>query len=108
MGNEARAPTKIISLPQGGGALRGLGEKFSPDLHTGTGNLTVPIAVPAGRKGHEPELKLAYSTGYGNGYLGLGWTLTVPGVARETAAGVPQYDNERDTFILSGAEDLVP
>ena len=26
----------MIGLPQGGGALSGLGEKFSPDLHTGT------------------------------------------------------------------------
>ena len=27
---------QIISLPKGGGAQHGLGEKFSPDLHTGT------------------------------------------------------------------------
>src|SRR3954452_19865018 len=108
MADGTRAPTQIISLPQGGGAMHGLGEKFSPDLHTGTGNFTVPIAVPPGRRGHKPKLDLVYSTGHGNGYLGLGWTLTVPGVARQTARGVPRYDNERDTFILSGAEDLVP
>jgi hypothetical protein len=30
------------SLPSGGGAIRGLGESFQPDLHTGTGNLGVP------------------------------------------------------------------
>ena len=30
-----------ISLPKGGGALHGIGEKFAPDLHTGTGNFTV-------------------------------------------------------------------
>ena len=33
-----------IALPKGGGALSGIGEKFSPDLHTGTGNFSVPIA----------------------------------------------------------------
>ena len=38
--------SNIISLPKGGGAQHGLGEKFSPDLHTGTGNFTVPIALP--------------------------------------------------------------
>jgi hypothetical protein len=26
----------IISLPKGGGALKGIGEKFSPDLQTGS------------------------------------------------------------------------
>jgi RHS repeat-associated protein len=96
-----------ISLPTGGGALQGIGEKFSPDLHTGTGNLTVPIAIPPGRNGFHPELDLAYSTGAGNGPFGLGWTLGLPGIRRRTARGVPRYDGS-DVFVLSGAEDLVP
>jgi RHS repeat-associated protein len=87
--------------------LRGIGETFSPDLQSGTGNVTVPIVVPAGRLGLEPKLSLAYSTGNGNGLFGLGWTLIIPGVSRKTARGVPVYDDERDTFVLSG-EDLVP
>src|SRR5262245_23242802 len=97
----------IISLPKGGGALKGLGEKFSPDLQTGTGNFTLPIVVPAGRNGFQPSLNLSYSTGHGNGLFGLGWTLGVAGVARQTAKGVPAYERS-DVFILSGAEDLVP
>jgi RHS repeat-associated protein len=100
--------SQVLSLPKGGGALRGLGEKFSPDLHTGTGNFTVPLAVPTGRNGFQPELALAYSTAAGNGLFGLGWTLSVPGVSRRTAKGVPRYDEERDVYVLSGAEDLVP
>ncbi|MET8049340.1 SpvB/TcaC N-terminal domain-containing protein [Streptosporangium sp. NPDC005286] len=108
MSDAAHAPTQIISLPQGGGAVKGLGEKFSPDPHTGTGNFAVPLAVPAGRNGFEPKLDLAYSTGAGNGWFGLGWGLSVPGVCRRTSRGVPVYDDDRDTFILSGVEDLVP
>ncbi|MEL6441290.1 MAG: hypothetical protein AAFQ80_18805 [Cyanobacteria bacterium J06621_8] len=27
----------------------GIGEKFAPDLHTGTGNFTVPMALPGDR-----------------------------------------------------------
>lgn len=96
-----------ISLPKGGGALHGLGEKFSPDLHTGTGNFTVPITIPKGRNGFQPQLSLVYSTGNGNGIFGLGWTLSVPGITRKTSKGVPQYDDARDVFLLSGAEDLV-
>ena len=56
-----RAPTGPASrcrarspASSGGGALQGIGEKFSPDLHTGTGNLTVPLALPPGRGGFEP------------------------------------------------------
>lgn len=96
-----------ISTPKGGGAVGGLGEKFSPDLFTGTGNFSVPIALPPGRNGFQPELGLQYSTGSGNSPFGLGWNLSVPGVMRKTAKGVPKYDDEKDTFILSGAEDLI-
>src|SRR5438552_3063974 len=96
----------VISLPKGGGALHGIGEKFSPDLHTGTGNFSVPIALPPGRNAFQPQLNLVYSTGQGNGFFGQGWSLGIPGVSRRTAKGVPRYD-ENDVFILSGAEDLV-
>src|SRR5207249_854242 len=51
MGDSASAPGQIIALPKGGGAQRGLGETFSPDLQSGTGNFTVPVTLPAGRNG---------------------------------------------------------
>jgi RHS repeat-associated protein len=108
MGDQTKGSSQVISLPQGGGALQGIGEKFSPDLHTGSGNFTVPIALPPGRNGFQPQLNLVYSTGHGNGPFGLGWNLSVPGVSRKTSKGVPWYDDSKDVFILSGAEDLVP
>jgi RHS repeat-associated protein len=108
MSGKSNTPGSIISLPQGGGALQGMGETFSPDLQTGTGNFTVPISVPPGRNGFQPQLSLQYSTGNGNGPFGLGWNLSVPGVSRKTSSGIPQYDDTLDTFLLSGAEDLVP
>ncbi|HEY6121028.1 MAG TPA: SpvB/TcaC N-terminal domain-containing protein, partial [Pyrinomonadaceae bacterium] len=97
---------QIISLPKGGGALHGMGEKFSPDLHTGTGNYSIPITLPSGRNGFQPNLELLYSTGHGNGPFGLGWKLNIPGVTCKTSKGVPVYD-EKTVFILSGVEDLV-
>ena len=108
MGNSAGASQQIIAAPKGGGAQKGIGEKFSPDLFTGTGNFTVPIALPPGRNGFQPQINLVYSTGHGNGPFGLGWNLSVPGVSRKTWKGIPQYEDARDVFILSGAEDLVP
>ena len=29
-------------------------------------------------------------------------------MSRKTSRGIPQYDDDHDTFLLSGAEDLVP
>jgi hypothetical protein len=89
-------------LPKGGGAVRGLGEKFAPDLHTGTGACSVPIDLPPGRAGLQPSLTLAYNSGSGNGPFGLGWSLGVPGITRQTSRGLPTYDDERDVFVLSG------
>lgn len=108
MSNTSGTSEQVISLPKGGGALHGIGEKFSPDLFTGTGNFTVPIALPPGRNGFQPQLNLIYSSGNGNWPFGLGWSLSIPGVSRKTSKGVPIYDDTKDTFILSGAEDLVP
>ena len=108
MGEAARSPAEIISLPQGGGAMHGLGETFTADVQSGTGHLTLPLTVPKGRGGFGPELTLAYSTGSGNGRFGLGWQIALPGVSRLTARGVPLYQDGRDVFVLSGAEELVP
>jgi RHS repeat-associated protein len=108
MGDNGTASGQLISLPKGGGALQGIGETFSPDLHTGTGNFSIPIAVPPGRNGFQPQLSLVYSTGNGNGPFGLGWDLNVPGVSRKTSKGIPRYLDKEDIFLISGSEDLVP
>jgi hypothetical protein len=99
-----------ISLPKGGGAIRGLGEKFAANPVTGTGSMTVPIGISPGRSGFGPQLSRSYDSGYGNGPLGFGWSLSIPAVTKKTDKGLPQYRDaeESDVFVLSGAEDLVP
>jgi len=99
-----------ISLSKGGGAIRGIGEKFAANPVTGTGSVTIPIATTPGRSGFGPQLALSYDSGAGNGPFGLGWTLSLPAITRKTDKGLPLYrdDEESDTFILSGSEDLVP
>lgn len=99
-----------ISLPKGGGAIRGMGEKFAANPVTGTGSLSVPIATSPGRGGFGPQLALSYNSGAGNGPFGLGWHLSVPAITRKTDKGLPHYCDaeESDVFILLGAEDLVP
>jgi RHS repeat-associated protein len=108
MSNKSGTSKQVISLPQGGGAQHGIGEKFTPDIYTGTGNFTIPIALLPGRNGFQPQLNLVYSTGTGNSAFGLGWYLGIPGVSRQTAQGIPRYDDAKDIFVLSGAEDLLP
>ena len=99
-----------ISLPKGGGAIRGIGEKFAANPVTGTGSMSIPIATSPGRSGFGPQLSLSYDSGAGNGPFGFGWNLSVPLITRKTDKGLPRYHDadESDVFILSGAEDLVP
>jgi hypothetical protein len=109
-GGAATATAPTISLPKGGGAIRGIGEKFAANPVTGTGSLTVPIATSPGRAGFGPQLSLAYDSGAGNGPFGFGWRLAVPAITRQTDKGLPRYRDadESDVFLLSDADDLVP
>src|SRR5215210_4899959 len=81
--------TPSIQLPKGGGAIRGIGEKFGANPVTGTGALTVPIVTSPGRSGFGPQLSLAYDSGAGNGPFGLGWSLSLPAITRKTDKGLP-------------------
>src|SRR6516162_9941921 len=103
-------PLPTVSLPKGGGAIRGIGEKFAANPVTGTGSMSVPIATTPGRSGLGPQLSLSYDSGAGNGPFGFGWSLSLPSITRKTDKGLPQYHDadDSDVFILSGAEDLVP
>lgn len=102
--------TPSISLPKGGGAIRGIGEKFAANPVTGTGSMAVPIATSPGRSGFGPQLSLSYDSGAGNGPFGFGWSLSLPAITRKTDKGLPQYLDavDSDVFVLSGSEDLVP
>jgi hypothetical protein len=105
MSHKAGISSQVISLPQGGGTLHGIGEICSPNLHTGTGN---SIALPPRRHGFQPQLNLVYSTGNSNGPFGLGWNLSIPGVSRKPSKGIPKSHHATEVFLLPGAEDLVP
>src|SRR5437773_352319 len=96
-----------LNLPKGGGAIRGIGEKFAANPVTGTGSLSVPIYTSPGRSGFGPQLSLSYDSGSGNTPFGFGWSLSLPSITRKTDKGLPQYLDtaDSDVFILSGAED---
>ena len=99
-----------ISLPKGGGAIHGMGEKFAANPVTGTGALSVPLYASSGRSGFGPQLSLSYNSGAGNSAFGFGWMLGLPAIHRKTDKGLPRYEDsqESDVYLLSDAEDLVP
>jgi len=98
-----------ISLPKGGGAIKGIDEKFSVNAVNGTSSFSIPLPFAQAR-GASPALSLSYNSGAGNGIFGLGWHLSLGSIKRKTDKGLPQYldDIDADTFLFSEAEDLVP
>ena len=98
-----------LSLPKGGGAIKGIDEKFSVNALNGTASFAVPLPFSNAR-GASPGLNLSYNSGSGNGVFGLGWNLSLPSIKRKTETELPQYQDllDSDTFLFSDAEDLVP
>lgn len=96
-----------ISLPKGGGALKGIDEKFEVNASNGTATFTLPIPLTPGRNGFTPSLSLSYNSGSGNSPYGLGWALNYPSIKRKTDKRLPSYE-DKDVFTFSGSEDLVP
>jgi RHS repeat-associated protein len=103
-----------IALPKGEGSIEGMGESFTPNLSSGTGTFSVPIAVPKGRAGVQPGLSLSYATSGGNGIVGFGWSMALPFISRQTDKGLPRYvdsaswTTREDTFMYNGGQELVP
>jgi RHS repeat-associated protein len=98
-----------ISLPKGGGAIKGIDEKFSVNAVNGTAEFSIPLPFSPVR-GVTPSLTLSYNSGGGNGIFGLGWNLSLGSIKRKTDKGLPQYLDtiNSDVFLFSEAEDLVP
>jgi len=98
-----------INLPKGGGAIKGIDEKFTVNAVNGTASFSIPLPFSAAR-GASPTLNLSYNSGGGNGIFGLGWGLNLAAIKRKTDNGLPRYldGEDTDTFLFSEAEDLVP
>ena len=100
-----------VSVPSSGGAPapERAANYFQFDPYSGSGVMTLPLAVPQGRRGVQPSLALTYSPRGGNGDLGNGWSLGLGAIERSTKQGVPTYGSS-DTFVASlggGAMELV-
>jgi RHS repeat-associated protein len=98
-----------VNLPKGGGAIKGVDEKFHANAVNGTAGLTIPLPFSPAR-GASPNLSLSYNSGSGNGVFGLGWKISLSSIKRTTDKKLPEYIDaiDSDTFSFSDAEDLVP
>lgn len=92
-------PSIQASNSTGPGTVFTLSENLDVDSTTGTASLSIPIEVPQGRAGIQPNIGLLYNSSAGNGILGVGWNMELGAIQRSTKKGVPQYNNS-DTFIL--------
>ena len=83
------------------------------DPFTGSVSYTLPISLPPGRQGSEPSLALRYGGG-GNGWCGVGWSLGMGAIQRDSRRGVPvardqsgqfdhYYDDDRGFVVAFGA-----
>jgi len=89
-----------MKLPQGGGAIKGLGDSFKANLFSGAGTYSIPLPTTPAR-GFEPALSLSYSSGAGNGPFGLGFALSLSRVSINTGLRIPRYAG-KDEFQLDG------
>ena len=104
----AYTPTSIKEL-KAADPLEGMTLMQPPTANnSGTANLSYPIEIPAGRQGMQPNLALTYNSGGGNGWLGVGWDISIPSITVETRWGVPRYRSfwESEVYVYEG-EQLV-
>lgn len=99
-----------LQLPEGGGSIRGIDEKFQVNAVNGTSSFSLPLPFSTSRMGFAPQIGLGYNSGSGNSAFGLGWSLQVPSITRRTRNYLPTYEDafDSDIFQLSDTEDLVP
>ncbi len=97
------------SNPQATGFAANLGAtKVNVEPFTGSASTAVPIEVPPGRAGIQPNLMLTYNSSGGYGMFGVGWNMDIGAIERSTKKGVPKYDNsDQYVLMMGGSQELV-
>ncbi len=73
-------------------------------VYTGAAVYNIPIEVPPGRKGIQPNLALTYNSYTSNGWIGVGWSLEIGSIERSTKRGMDYSAND---YVSSGDGELV-
>ncbi len=67
------------------------------------------LELPQGRRGMQPNLTIGYSSGGGDGLLGVGWDMRTSAISVDSRWGAPRYDSgyETESYVLDG-DELLP
>ncbi|HEX8949877.1 MAG TPA: SpvB/TcaC N-terminal domain-containing protein, partial [Dissulfurispiraceae bacterium] len=78
------------------------GAKVTDPTNSGAASMSIPIVAPPGRGGIAPNLALVYNSYKGNGWVGVGWTLSLGEIQRNTKYGVTYSDTCSGDFVFTG------
>jgi RHS repeat-associated protein len=107
--DQALRTTHIATESNSSGLTAGRTEGSFAVTNDGAATYSIPVWVPPGTGGLQPELSFHFSSRAGNGLMGIGWAITGTGfsqitrcnrtVAQDGFAAPIQFDN-RDVFCL--------
>ncbi|WOI22889.1 TIGR02594 family protein [Nonlabens ulvanivorans] len=77
---------------------------------SGSANVSFPIKIPSGRNGMQPQLAISYNSDAGTGWLGQGWSLSMPAITINSSWGTPKFNsaNETEIYSMSGEQLMYP
>lgn len=99
-------PINAPALPKDGASIQATAKGWGDIGFNGGASLEIPLPAAAAR-GFAPAMTLAYHSAAGNGPFGMGWTVPVNTVSRQTSLGVPAY-SAHDRFIGPSGQPLLP
>ena len=100
------APTSITDIKAANPATGIMAMAPPSASQSGAATMSYPFNLPAGRKGMQPSLALQYSSEAQSGWVGYGWSLSIPAIDIETRWGVPLFDanTETESYLVMGEQ----
>lgn len=100
------APTSITDIKAANPATGIMAMAPPSASQSGAATMSYPFNLPAGRKGMQPSLALQYSSEAQSGWVGYGWSLSIPSIDIETRWGVPLFDanSETESYLVMGEQ----
>ncbi len=81
--------------------------QISSEGNSGAAITSLPIIVPPGRKGIQPNISLTYNSNSGNGWLGVGWSLDMGAIQRNTKKGLNYGANDFVAVFNGNVSELL-
>lgn len=79
-----------------------------PAGNSGAAATNISITVPPGRKGMAPNISLIYNSNSLNGWIGIGWSLNMGAIQRNTKRGVCYTCDDYVATMSDSSSELVP